>query len=163
MFQQLPFANDADRLNREGTLVEKGNSNKRDAARVIFGAVGVCAILLFLLWNPLVLRMRFWNAKIVVRSLSMDAALLVMGVGLIQLRRWAALLASAVAAYITVDFATRGGGLGVPLTLGLLTSLPLTVIFWGELVWGNKGRDRLVMLASLLVSTLIHYVAFALR
>jgi hypothetical protein len=93
----------------------------------------------------------------------MDAALLVMGVGLIQLRRWAALLASVVAAYITVDFATRGGGLGVPLTLGLLTSLPLTVICWGELVWGDKGRDRLVMLASLLVSTLIHYVAFALR
>ena len=143
--------------------MELANSDRRVVGHVVFGTVGLCAILLFLLWNPLVLRPRFWNAEIVFRSLSMDTALLVIGVGVIRLRRWAALLASVFAACFAVDYATTGVGLGVPLTLFILTPVPLTLIFWRELVWGNKRRDLLLVLASLLLSALLHFTAFVLR
>jgi hypothetical protein len=140
--------------------MEQVNSNKRAVARVMFTTAGLCSILLFLLWNPLVLRPRFWNATVVVRSLSIDAALLLIGVGLIRLRRWAALLASVLAVYIAVDFAS---GLGVPLTLSLLAPVPLTVVFWRGLVWGEKRRDLLLALVSLIVSGLFHYASFVVH
>jgi hypothetical protein len=138
-------------------------SDKRTVARVLFTTAGLCAISLFLLWNPLVLRPRFWSATIVIRSLSIDAMLLLIGVGLIRLRRWAALLASALAVCVAVDFATTREGLGVALTLGLLTPLLLTVVFWRDLVWGDKWRDLLLGVASLAVSGLLHYSAFVIR
>jgi hypothetical protein len=143
--------------------MEQVNPNKRVVGRVIFGTVGLCAILLFLLWNPLVLRPRFWNAKVVVRSLSIDAALPVVGIGLICFRRWAALVASALAAYLAIYSVSTGGRFGVPMSLILLTPLPLTVVFWGDLVWGDKRRDLLLALASVTVSALIHYAAFVAR
>src|ERR1700674_4615551 len=99
--------------------MEWANPNRRVVGRVIFGTVCLSAILLFLLWNPLVLRPRFWNATVVVRSLFIDVALLLIGVGLILLRRWAALLASVLAVYVAIDFTSAGGGLGIALTLGL--------------------------------------------
>ena len=89
--------------------------------------------------------------------------LLVIGVGLIRLRRWAALLASVLAVYVAIDSATTGGGLGVVLTLGLLTPLLLTVVFWRDLIWGDKWRDLLLGVASLAVSGLLHYAAFVIR
>jgi hypothetical protein len=108
--------------------MEQANSNKRLLGHVMFGTVALCAVLLFLLWNPLVLRPRFWNAAVILRSLSIDTGLLVIGVGLIRLRRWAALLASVLAAYVAVNFAAATeGGLGAPLTLSLLAPLPLTL------------------------------------
>jgi hypothetical protein len=143
--------------------MEQVSSNKRAVARVVFRTVGLCAVLLFLLWNPLVLRPRFWTATVVVRSLSIDAALLLIGVGLIRLRRWAALLASVLAVYVAIDFASTGGGLGVALTLSLLTPLPLTVVFWRDLVWGDKRSDLLLALASVIVSALFHYAAFVIH
>ncbi len=84
-------------------------------------------------------------------------------VGLIRLRRWAALLASVLAAYVAIDFATTGGGLGMPLTLSLLTPLSLTLVFWRDLVWGDKRPDLLLVLASLMVSALFHYAAFVIQ
>jgi len=126
-----------DTLKREGKPMERANSKKRALGHVLFRTVGLCAVLLFLLWNPLVLRPRFWSATVVVRSLSIDAALLLIGVGLIRLRRWAALLASVLAVYVAIDSASTGGGLGVPLTLCLLTPLPLTVVFWPRLGVGR--------------------------
>ena len=50
--------------------------------------------------------------------------------------------------------ASTGGGLGVALTLSLLTPLPLTVVFWRDLVWGDKRSDLLLALASVIVSAL---------
>ena len=140
--------------------MEQVSSHKRTVASVMFTTAGLCAILLFLLWNPLVLRPRFWSATVVIRSLSIDAMLLLIGVGLIRLRRWAALLASVLAVYVAIDFATKGGGLGIPLSLGLLTPLLPTVVFWRDLVWGDKWRDLLLGVASLAVSGLLHYAAF---
>src|ERR1700733_3322811 len=104
-------------------LMEHVSSNKRTAARILFISAGFFTILLFLLWNPLVLRPRSWSAAVVVRSLSIDALLLLIGVGLIRLRRWAALLASVLAVYVAVDLVTTRGGLGVVLALGLLMPL----------------------------------------
>jgi hypothetical protein len=147
----------------EDTLMEQANSNKRAVGRVMFRTVGLCSVLLFLLWNPLVLRPRFWNTTVVVRSLSIDTTLLVIGMGLICLRRWAALLASVLAAYVAIDSASTGGGFGVPLTLIILTPLPLTVVCWRDLVWGDKRRDLLLALASLIVSALFHYAAFLIH
>jgi hypothetical protein len=143
--------------------MEQVSSNKRAVARVVFRTVGLCAVLLFLLWNPLVLRPRFWNATVVVRSLSIDAALLLIGIGLIRLRRWAALLASVLAVYVAIDFKIAGGSLGVPSTLGLLIPLLLTVVFWRDLAWGDKRRDLLLTLASLIVSGFFHYAAFVIH
>jgi hypothetical protein len=143
--------------------MEQVSSNKSAVARVVFRTVGLCAVLLFLLWNPLVLRPRFWSATVVVRSLSIDAALLLVGSGLIRLRRWAVLLASVLAVYVAIDFASTGGGLGVALALSLLTPLTLTVVFWPELVWGDKRGDLLLALASVTVSALFHYVAFVIH
>lgn len=143
--------------------MEQVSLNKRAIARVVFRTVGLCVVLLFLLCNPLVLRPRFWSAPVVVRSLSIDAALLLIGVGLIRLRRWAALLASALAVYVAIDFASTGGGLGVALTLSLLTPLPLTVVFWRDLGWGDKRSNLLLVLASVMVSALFHYAAFVIH
>jgi hypothetical protein len=143
--------------------MEQVSLNKRAIACVVFRTLGLCAVLLFLLWNPLVLRPRFWSAPVVVRSLSIDAALLLIGVGLIRLRRWAALLASALAVYVAIDFASTGGGLGVALTLSLLTPLPLTVVFWRDLGWGDNRSNLLWVLASVMVSLLLHYAAFVIH
>jgi hypothetical protein len=143
-------------------FMEQVSPNQRTVARVVFATLGLCAILLFLLWNPLVLRPRFWSARVVVRSLSIDTALLVIGVGLILLRRWAALLASVLAACVAISFAKAGSGLGLPLTLGLLTPLPLTLVFWRDLVWGDNRRDLLLAFASLIVSALGHGLAFVI-
>ena len=143
--------------------MDQVSSNKRTVARVMFTSVGLCAILLFILWNPLVLRPRFWIATVVVRSLSIDTALLLIGFGLICLRRWAALLASLLAIYVAIDFKSTGGSLGIALTLGLVMPILLTVVFWRELVWGDKWRDLLLTLASLFVSGLFHYAAFVIR
>jgi len=86
-----------------------------------------------------------------------------MGVGLILLRRWAALLASVLAVCVATGFATAGSGLGLQLTLGLLTPLPLTLVFWRDLVWGDKRRDLLLALASLIVSAFCHGLAFVIH
>jgi len=145
-------------------LAEQISPNKNAVARVIFPTAGLSAILLFLLWNPLVLRPRFWSAPVVVvKSLSLDATLLLIGIGLISLRRWAALLASVLAVYIAIDFNGTGRDLGVPLALGILIPLFLTAVFWQTLVWGDKRRDLLLTLASLTASGLLHYAAFVIR
>lgn len=144
-------------------LAEQVSSAKSAVARVMFTTVGLSAILLFLLWNPLVLRPRFWSATVVVRSLSLDATLLLIGIGLISLRRWAALLASVLAVYVAIDFDGIGRGLGVPLALGILIPLFLTVIFWRTLVWGDKRRDLLLTFSSVIVSGLLHCAAFVIR
>jgi hypothetical protein len=143
--------------------------NPRTHSNVVFRILGFCAVLLFLLCNPLVLRPRFWSASIVLWSVTLDAALLVVGIGLVFLRRWAALLASVLGAYVAMHFAiaSKGTGFGAPLILvllmPLLICLPLTVVFWKNLVPGDRRRDPLFVLAGLIIIALLHYLAFVIR
>ena len=69
-------------------------------------------------------------------------------------------MASVLAVYVAIDFKGTGEGLGVALTLGLLT---LTLVFWRDLVWGDKRRELLLVLASLIVSALFRYAAFVIH
>jgi hypothetical protein len=89
--------------------------------------------------------------------------LLLIGIGLISLRRWAALLASLLAIYVAIDFKSTEGGFGVPLVLGLLIPAILTVVFWRDLVWGDKRRDLLWTIAILIVTAAFHYAAFVIK
>ena len=135
---------------------------KHFASRVIFKLIGICPLVLFLLWNPVILRPRSWNAHVVARSMAFDTGLLVVGIGFIWLIRWAAFLSFALAEWGIF------GVMGAPetrvaLTLVFLVPLILTVVFWRNLVWGSRLRDLLLVLASIAVSAIVHYTAFLLR
>src|SRR5437868_551599 len=131
-------------------------------ARVVLGKaasrlIGTCCLLLLLFWNPLVLRPRFWNVRVFVSFSIIDAALLVCGVGLLFLRKSAALLCSGLAGYVGFTLAPKGEGPWI-----IIAALPLffTVAFWRNLVWGNGGRDTLFSLIALLAIALVNSVAF---
>jgi hypothetical protein len=133
--------------------------------KVIFRVVGACALLLFLFWNPLVLRPRFWNASVVARSMAIDTALIVVGIGLIALRKWAGLLSLALAGCIGFAFLLSSTEAAhVWLSLMLLTPAlilaVLIVVFWRTLAWGNWVLDPLFVLGSVVVCALINYIAF---
>ena len=130
---------------------------------IIFRAIGVCALLLVLLWNPIVLAPRFWNASVIARSILLDATLLAAGVGLFCLRKWAALLCGVLSLWAAVGLGRTSDPAGVLLTVILLTPLLLFFIFWRTLVWGNKTRDLLMVLAAVMVSSMIEYVAFLIH
>ncbi len=138
-------------------------SDSRDACgKAAFRLIGTCALMMFLFANPLVLRPRFWNASVVARSLTIDATLLLVGMGLICLRKWAALLSSALASYTVFLFST-GQSTNIEWGLPFLLPLVLTIVFWRSLVWGDRRRDPLVVLAAVMTSALIHFVAFVVR
>ena len=131
--------------------------------KVIFRAVGLCTLFFFLFANPLVLRPRFWTASVIARSMAIDATLLVVGAGLVGLRRWAAVLSSGIGLYLAIELGIAGAGAGLLLSLTLLAPLPLTFIFWRALLWGDKRRDLLLAVGGLAVSALVHYAAFLRR
>jgi len=132
--------------------------------KVVFRAVGVGAFLLFLLWNPLVLRPRLWNTSVVAHSMAIDAALLAIGIGLFGLRRWAAILSSALTGYVAFPYllSSTAGTQVFPILIVLVPSV-LTVVFWQALAWGNKLREPFLVLVIVLVDALIHYAAFVIR
>ena len=136
--------------------------------KVIFRVVGGCALLLFLFWNPLLLPPRFWNASVVARSMAMDTTLVVVGVGLIGLRRWAGLLSLGLTGCIGFAFLLSSTE-AVHVWLSLVLLMPafilavLIVVFWRTLAWGNRLLDPLLALAGAVVSVLIHYIAFIVR
>ena len=101
--------------------------------KVIFRVVGACALLLFLFWNPLVLRPRFWNASVLARSMAIDTALIV------------------EAAHVWLSL--------MLLTTALILAV-LIVVFWRTLAWGNWVLDPLFVLGSVVVCALINYIAF---
>jgi hypothetical protein len=138
------------------------NEHKDFSGKVIFRLFGVCTLVLFLFWNPVVLRPRSWNTSVVARSMALDTALLIAGIGFILLRRWAALLSIALAGYLAFSLASIGGAL-VAWSLVFLVLLVLAVVFWRTLVWGNKLRDSLFALAGVVTSAIIHYIAFLVR
>lgn len=142
--------------------------DKKFYAKVIFRVVGGCPLLLFLFWNPLVLPPRFWNASVAARSMAIDTTLIVVGVGLIALRRWAGLLSLALAGCIGFAFLVSSTEVEhVWTSLMLLTSAlilaALIVVFWQTLAWGNLILDPLFALGAVVVSALIHYTAFIAR
>jgi hypothetical protein len=139
------------------------NEYRDFCGKAVLRVFGVCALLFFLAANPLVLRPRSWNMAVAVRSTAIDAAVFAGGAGLILLRRWAAILTSALAAYIAILLLSSTTGLvEVCLSLLLLIPLVLTVVFWRILVWGDRFRDPLLVLATIGVSALVYYTAFIL-
>jgi len=75
----------------------------RDTGKVIFRVLGICALALFLVSNPILLRHRFWTAEVVTRSVALEFTLLVIGIGLLALRKWSAVLASLLAVYLQLE------------------------------------------------------------
>ena len=99
----------------------------------------------------------------VARSVAIDAMLLAAGIGMFLLRRWAAAvfcIASVFAAF-GLGRTSDHGGL-VLFAIFLIPSL-VTVWCWGALRWGDKRRDLLVVLASLIASGALHVAAFMLH
>jgi hypothetical protein len=144
------------------TTMER-SSNYQDVGKMAFKVMGACALLLFLFWNPLLLRPRFWNVSAVARSWTIDAILLVGGCGLIYLRKWAALLSSLLGAYVALTPIKSGVGVSaasVALSLIVLLPLLLSAVFWRKLVWGDRRRDPLFALVGVAASGLLQYVAF---
>jgi hypothetical protein len=147
------------------TLLASGAETQRKDpnGKVVSKLVGASTLLLLLFANPLVLRPRFWSASVVTRSLIMDAALLVVGVGLFFLRKWAALLGSAMAGYFVFLLVKTGQSQNLAWSLLFLLPLCLTVTLWSSLEWGSKRRDLLLVFSAVTASALVHYVAFLLR
>jgi len=136
--------------------------------KVIFRVVGGCALLLFLLWNPLVLPPRVWNPSVVARSMAIDTTLVVVGIGLIGLRRWAGLLSLALAGCIGFAFllsSTEAAHVWISLILLMLSLFLalLVVVFWRILTWGNGLLDPLLALGAVVLCALINYIAFVAR
>jgi hypothetical protein len=128
----------------------------------ILKVVGLCALLLLLFWNPFVLRPRFWNASVVARSIAIDAALLLVGVGLVCGRRWAALLAAAITVYVAMTSVRGYGRIGL-WSLVLLVPLLPPLAFWRSLVWRDRKLDLLLAVAGVMMVALLHYVAFLIH
>jgi hypothetical protein len=143
--------------------MEQTNPFRIGFGRVICRAIGICVVLLFLLWNPIVLQPRFWDASVVVRSIAVDATLLVVGVGLFCLRRWAALLCIALSVCFAHGLGAPADPAGILLTVILLIPLPVAFVFWQILTWGNKKRDPLIAIAGVMVSAIVHYGAFLMH
>lgn len=135
--------------------------DRQDAyGRMIFKVLGGCFVALFLVSNPLVLRPRFWQTSLIWRSMALDSALILIGVGFIRLRRWAALLAWVFAGSLSLALLISGQPF---LSIPILIPLIFTVMFWRTLTWGNVARDSLLLLVALGLSAAVHYAAFLLR
>lgn len=137
------------------------SSNYHDLAKVLCRLAGVAALLLLLLWNPLVLRPRFWTPAAVAYSVSVDSALIIAGVGLVCLRKLGGVAISALALLLFTQIAVQSAGL--PWSLILLLPIFLTAFFWRVLRWGNSRRDALFALGSIVASGLLNYIAFVMR
>jgi hypothetical protein len=138
-------------------LEHKVISNRDLCGKVAFRVMGGLALLQACLANPIFLRPRFWNATVVARGIAIEATLIVIGIGLICIRKWAAVGLSVATGLLLVE-----GGLGVVGICIFLTPSILTVVFWTALISG-KRRDFLFVLAAVLTSVLTEYVAFVLR
>ncbi len=123
----------------------------------MFRILAGCVLLLALFWNSIVLRPRSWNATVISRAVVIEVALVLLGLGLIRLKKWAAIGLSAA---IAIFMAEEGPGLfGICM---MICSLILTVAFWPLLV-GAKRRDIRYLIVALMIGGLTEYVAFILR
>jgi hypothetical protein len=128
--------------------------------KAVFRLIGTFGLVFLLFWNPLVLRPRFWNLSVFFRYLIVDAALLVGALGLLHLRKWAALLFLALSGYLAFVF-SRGGHFAAIVIFVL--PLIISVAFWRNLVWGKAGRDSLLLVGGVIAAGVVDYLAFFIR
>jgi hypothetical protein len=119
--------------------------------------MGGFTLLLALFWNPIVLRPRFWNATAETRGVAIEAVLILVGLGLIGIRKWAAIGLSVVTASLVAE-----GGLGWFGVCMFLAPSILTAVYWSALARG-KRQDIAYIFAAVLISALMEYVAFVFR
>jgi len=143
--------------------MEQANSFTGGFGTIIFRVIGVCTLLLFLFWNPIVLQPRFWDTSVVVGSIAIDATLLVVGVGLFCLRRWAALLCIALSVCFAFGLARPTEPAGILLVVIVLTPLPIAVVSWNPLKRVDWKRDPLIAVSGVMVSAIVHGGAFLIR
>jgi hypothetical protein len=91
---------------------------------------------------------------------TIDGILLAAGIGLIRLRKWAALAISASTLFL---LARTGQRQDIAWSLILLVPLLFTIVFWRILVWGNKWSDPLLALAAVTASGVVSYIAYAVN
>lgn len=115
--------------------------------------MGAAALLLAVLVNPAVLHPRLWNASTFKSEAIGESVLIATGLGLLNSRKWAALVASAIATWLAVH-AARDLPPDNRIEVALLLSLPLitTVIGWPALTWIRSKRDLLFVVAAVLIS-----------
>lgn len=142
---------------RRYSLEHQAIGNRDICGRVAFRIIGGLALLQALFWNPIVLRSRFWNATVVTRGVAIDAALILIGLGLLGIRKWAAVGLLVVTASLVAE-----GGLGWFGVCMFLASSILTAVFWSALARG-KRQDIVYLFAAVLISALAEYVAFLFR
>ena len=133
-------------------------SNYHDLGKILSRLAGVAALVLLLLWNPLVLRPRHWTVATVAFSVSVDAALIIAGVGLVCLKRWGGLALSALTLALLARTSVQSPGL--PWSLALLLPILFTAFFWRVLRWGNARRDVVFVLGGIVASGLLNYIAY---
>jgi hypothetical protein len=128
--------------------------------KAVFRLIGTCSLILLLFWNPIVLRPRFWNLSAFFGSLIIDTALPVGGIGLLYLRKWAALLFLALSGHLAFVFSR-----GEPVAATAIFALHLILLaaFWRNLVWGNAARDSLLAFGGVVAAGLIDCIAFFIR
>lgn len=143
--------------------MEQGISYRNALGSAMFRVVGLCPLLLLLLWNPLVAPPRFWNASVIARSSAIDASLLIVGVRLVCVRRWAALLSAALAVGVAVlSFRVGDAAIGL---WGLVFMIPLLLTFaWRRtMVWRDRKRDLPFALAGVVLIAFVHYAAYLVQ
>jgi hypothetical protein len=132
----------------------------RTSGKVAFKAFGLLLLLLFLAFNPIVLHQRFWDVSRVLRSVLVGTAELAIGIGLILLRRWAAVAVSLLAIYAAITIPSE---YNAALRLVVLSPAILTVTFWGSLDQSFTRRDLVWIAVAIAISGVVEYVAFLLR
>jgi hypothetical protein len=150
------------RLGLANTLSAGSGMSGKDVGSILLRLVGVGSLLLLLFANPIVLRPRFWSASDVARSIAIDATLLIVGTGLIFLRKWAALLSSAIASILAAQLLVAEVKINLVWLLPLLLPIVLTTFSWRGLVWGDKRRDLIFCFAAVISVGFLHYIAFLL-
>jgi predicted Abi (CAAX) family protease len=110
-----------------------------------------------------------WSVEVIARSIAIDTALILVGCGLLLVRRWAALMLSIMAAALGFSsfytYAKYRSEFMVSATVGLVVLLVpavLTAIFWRSLVRG-KWHDMFYVFMAVAVSTVTDYAAYANR
>lgn len=136
------------------------NESREFAGKLIIRTIGAIVLAVCLVANPLVLRPRTWTTAGLARSAAVDTTLIAMGVGLMLLRRWAAILMASVAGYLAVGF---GGSVALFMALLFLILLASTVLFWRTMQWGRWSLDPLLILAGALISAIMYGTAGLLR
>jgi hypothetical protein len=130
-----------------------------DCGRVAFKVLGGLALWLSMFWNSLVLPPRSWNASVALRSFANESILILVGLGLLFLRRWAAITLSAVSVLLLAE----GGSAWIAWIWILFTPSILTVAFWPSLRRADKRCDLSYVFAAVMISVITEYVAFVRR